>query len=124
MDGNNLKFTFRRIVDNRIMNQWLEVVQIAYSLDFIEEEDVIIWQFNSLGKYSIQSLYAVVNNGGIKQIYTPVMWKISVPPRVHSFLWLLVNNKTLTRDNLAKRKKIDDESCLLCADRVCHTFVL
>jgi hypothetical protein len=72
--------------------------------EFSEEQDAIIWQFNSVGKYYVQSLYAIVNNRGIKQVYTPVMWKLSVPPRVHIFLWLLANNKTLTRDNLAKRK--------------------
>jgi hypothetical protein len=33
-------------------------------------------------------------------------------PRLHIFLWLLANNKILTRDNLAKRKRIDDKTCL------------
>jgi hypothetical protein len=40
-----------------------------------------------------------------------------VPLRLHIFLWLLVNNKTLTRDNLVKRKNVDDESCLFCNDK-------
>jgi hypothetical protein len=31
-DGVNLKFTFIRIVDNRLMNQCLELVQIATSI--------------------------------------------------------------------------------------------
>jgi hypothetical protein len=63
-----------------------------------------------VGKYSVQSLYAIVNNRGIKQIYNPVMWKLSGPPRVHILLWLLPSNKTLTRDNLAKRKNLDDKT--------------
>jgi hypothetical protein len=58
----------------------------------------------------------VVNDRGVKQIFTPVVWKMVVPPRVHIFLWLLANNKTLTRDNLAKRKNLDDESCLFCSE--------
>jgi hypothetical protein len=103
-DGINLKFSFRRTIDNRIMTQWMEVVQIASSIEFLEEDDVMIWQFNSKGRYSVQSLYAVVNNMGIRQVFTPVMWNVVVPPRVHIFLWLLSNNKTLTRDNLAKRR--------------------
>jgi hypothetical protein len=44
------------------------------------------------------------------------MWKIVVPPRVHIFLCLLANNKTQTRDNLAKRKSLDDKSCLFCSE--------
>jgi hypothetical protein len=28
------------------------------------------------------------------------------------FLWLLANNKVLTRDNLAKRRAVNDKTCL------------
>jgi hypothetical protein len=42
------------------------------------------------------------------------MWKIHVPPRIHVFLWLVANNKILTRDNLAKRRDVDDKSCIFC----------
>jgi hypothetical protein len=43
---------------------------------------------------------------------------------LHIFLWLLANNKTLTRDNLAKRRKVEDGSCLFCndAESVAHLF--
>jgi hypothetical protein len=39
-------------------------VQIAKSMQFSEEEDAIVWEFSSSGKYSVQSLYANVNNRG------------------------------------------------------------
>jgi hypothetical protein len=45
-----------------------------------------------------------------------VVWKIIVPPRIHIFLWLVANNKILTRDNLSKRKSLDDMSCLFCSE--------
>jgi hypothetical protein len=35
-----------------------------------------------------------------------------VPPRVQLFLWLLSKNKILTRDNLGKRRRVDDPSCV------------
>jgi hypothetical protein len=49
---------------------------------------------------------------------------VSVPSRVHIFLWLLANNKTLTRDNLEMRKKLDDNRCLFCneLESVSHLF--
>jgi hypothetical protein len=52
------------------------------------------------------------------------MWNISVPSRVHIFLWLLANNKMLTRDNLSKRKNLDDKRCLFCnePETVSHLF--
>jgi hypothetical protein len=65
----------------------------------------------------VQSLYTIVNGRGVKQIFTHVMWRILVPPRLHV-------NKVLTRDNLAKRKNIDDKTCLFCneSETVLHLF--
>jgi hypothetical protein len=101
-DGVNLRFTFIRTVDMRLMNMWLELKQIVSLVDLVEEDDSIIWQYNSSSRSSVQSLYAVVNDRGVKPIYTLVMWNISFPSRVHIFLWLLANNKALMRDNLKK----------------------
>ncbi|WVZ98403.1 hypothetical protein U9M48_043853 [Paspalum notatum var. saurae] len=39
-------------------------------------------------------------------LFNNCLWELKVPPQVHFFLWLLVNNKVLTRDNLGKRKKL------------------
>jgi hypothetical protein len=87
---------------------------VASGIQFSEEEYAIIWQFNSLRGYSVQSLYAMVNNRGVRQIFTPVVWKIKVPSRIHIFLCLLAKNKNLTRDNLAKRRHVEDKACLFC----------
>jgi hypothetical protein len=84
-DGHHLKFTFRRTVDSRTMALWYEILQIASDIQFRDEEDAIIWQFASSGKYSVQTIYVVINDTGIKQVYTPVMWKIYVPPILHIF---------------------------------------
>jgi hypothetical protein len=66
----------------------------------------------------------VINDHGVRQVYTPVVWKLSVPPRLHIFLWLMANNKTLTRDNLAKRRYVDGKSCLFYAynETIHHLF--
>lgn len=57
-------------------------------------------------------------------MHVPTLWAIKVPPRVLFFLWLLFNNRSLTRDNLAKRKKIEDKTCLFCCEEefVQHLF--
>jgi hypothetical protein len=115
-DGSNLRFTFKRTVDRRVMDLWLELVQITESIRFSDEPDALIWKYNSSGRYSVQSLCGIVNDRGVKQIFTPLVWKLQVPPRIHIFLWLLSKNKILTRDNLVKRKKIDDLTCLFCSE--------
>jgi cyanate permease len=57
-------------------------------------------------------------------MYVGAIWKLAIPPRVQFFLWLLANNKTLTRDNLAKRREVNDPSCLFCNEQesVVHLF--
>ena len=50
-------------------------------------------------------------------VHVSAVWSIKVPPRVHMFLWLLVNKRVLAGDNLAKRRKVKDESCLFCNER-------
>ena len=105
-DGTNLKMTFRRTVSEHLMNLWEELLAIASSISFSEEKDSLIWELNSQGVYSVQTLYAIVSVRGIKQVYTPMMWKLRVPPRIHVFLWLLANNKLLTRD----------KTCFFCSE--------
>ena len=62
---------------------------------------------------------------GVQPVYTPAaVWRLNVPPRIHIFLWLLANNKTLTRSNLSKRQHLDGLSCLFCGETetVHHLF--
>jgi hypothetical protein len=115
-DGVNLKISFRRTVSQELYNRWLELVNLIASASFSEEEDSPVWMFHPSGVYSVKSFYAIVNNGGIVPVHTPAVWKLVVPPRIHIFLWLLANNKTLTRDNLNKRFPVEDRTCLFCSE--------
>jgi hypothetical protein len=73
----------------------------------------------------VQSLYPIINDRGVKPEYTPVMWNISVPSRVHIFLWLLSNNKTFTRDNLEKgRNWMIIDVCSVMNQSRCHIYFL
>jgi hypothetical protein len=113
-DGVDLKCTFSRMGDENMMALWDEVCQIASIITFSEEEDSLVWQFSSKGTYSVQSLYKIINCRGIKPVLVPFVWYIKIPPRVQYFLWLLSKNKLLTRDNLSKRRKVEDPTCLFC----------
>ena len=39
-----------------------------------------------------------------------------MPPNIHVFLWFIVRNKSLTRDNLAKRQIVPGMSCVFCLE--------
>jgi hypothetical protein len=106
-----------RNVSETLYQSWLEIVELAFTIQLTNDEDEIVWQFTSKGVYSSQSLYKIINFRGIKQVHLSVVWSLKIPPRVHMFLWFLINNRVLTRDNLAKRKKVEDESCLFCSEK-------
>ena len=80
-----------------------------------------MWAMCASGVYSVKSFYSFVNHRVVVPVCTPAVWKLKIPPRIHVFLWLLANNKLLTRDNLAKRRTVDDLSCLFCSEQeTCH----
>jgi hypothetical protein len=115
-DGCSLRCNFRRCVDIRLYNLWEELLSIASTICLTNREDEMVWQFQSSEVYSSHSLYRVVNFRGVMPVYMPAIWKLHVPPRIHFFLWLVSKNKLLTRDNLGKRRKVDDPSCLFCSE--------
>jgi len=116
--------TFRRNVSANTMNLWWELCNLVESTSLSEEEDHILWSFTLTGKYSVQSLYAVVNHRGVVPQFVSSVWKITIPPRVQFFLWPLSKNRVLTRDNLAKRREVSDPSCMFCNDHesINHLF--
>lgn len=91
-----------------------------------EEEGQLLWSFTSSGKYSVQTLHAVINHRGVVPRFISVVWKIVIPPRVQFFLWLLLDNRLLTRHNLAKRQTVNDPSCIFCAENesISHLFFI
>jgi hypothetical protein len=99
-------------------------MQLASTIELTEEEDAMIWQFSSSGIYSSQTLYKVITFRGVIPVYAPNIWDLKIPPRVQFFLWLLFKNKVLTRDNLAKRRKVEVDTCPFCNEEECsqHLF--
>jgi hypothetical protein len=94
---------FRRTFTEDMMAQWYELLEIAKTISFSQDEDQLIWQYNSSGVYSSSSLYAIINFRGVKPIYLPAVWKLKIPARIQVFLWLFSQNKIMTRDNLRAR---------------------
>jgi hypothetical protein len=64
-----------------MMIQWQEIIVIANAISFTGSEDQLIWQYESNGVYSSQSMYALVNIRGVRPVYLPAVWKLNIPPR-------------------------------------------
>jgi hypothetical protein len=74
----------------------------------------LVWKFEPNGVFSVKSMYAIINFRGIIPVHVHSIWKLKLPPKIHFFLWLVVHNKNLTRDNLVKRQTVDDLTCVFC----------
>jgi hypothetical protein len=46
-DGTSLRCTFRRCVDRRLYDMWLELCSLVESVTLSDEEDELIWQYQS-----------------------------------------------------------------------------
>lgn len=91
-------------------------MQLVSTITYSGEQDEMVWNFNSNGVFSSQSLYRIINFRGVQPVHTPAIWGLKITPRVHFFLWLLTQNKVLTKDNVSKRKQVEDRRCLFCCE--------
>jgi hypothetical protein len=115
-DGSHLKLNFRRNFSTALMQQWYDLESIASSINFTTDVDALIWQYESGGVYSSSSLYTIINFGGVTPIHILAVWKLHIPPRVHIFLWLLPQNKLMTRDNMKKINLNKPECCIFLSE--------
>ena len=99
------------------MALWFELIEIASSIQLIDEDDSPVWNPNSKGVYTVKSIYKFINFRGVLPTSSPAVWNLKIPPRIQIFLSLLVNNKLLTRDNLSKRQEVGDPTCVFCSEQ-------
>jgi hypothetical protein len=114
--GSRLEALLGGFFPDEMMVSWLELIEIAKTISYSEENDQIIWQYETNGIYSSSSMYAIVNFRGIQPIYLPSMWKLKIPPRIQVFLWLFSQKKIMTRDNLRTRGMVKPLECEMCKE--------
>jgi hypothetical protein len=86
--------------------------------------DSLIWSYTADGKYSSSSIYKIISFRGVVPLYIPSVWSLHVPPRIHTFLWLLSKDKLMTKDNLQKRNLNKPLDCVFCKEHetINHIF--
>ncbi|MFQ6627826.1 hypothetical protein Gotur_007672 [Gossypium turneri] len=67
-------------------------------------EDRLCWVHNSNGEFTVRKCYELlIINGGDDIIFAfDKIWKLKVPPRVRSFLWMLAIDRIPTKEFLVK----------------------
>ncbi|KAJ3694602.1 hypothetical protein LUZ60_010082 [Juncus effusus] len=71
----------------------------------------IVWRWGTSSIYSSQIAYKHLIHPGVIIGWQSHLWKLKAPSKVKLFLWLAINDKILTSDNLQKR---GSPICIMC----------
>nr|POF15765.1 putative ribonuclease h protein [Quercus suber] len=89
------------------------------------EEDRLIWPDSHDGEYLVKSGYQMLckeanssaassSDSSHRSAFWKCLWKLHVPNKIKFFLWRVCSNALPTKDNLKKRKILDDARCSAC----------
>lgn len=81
-----------------------------------EVDDYTGWNEEASGEFSISSAYDIVVNveEPIEAAKWNSIWKLKVPNRIRTFLWLVRHGRILTNSNRVKRGVLDCDKCWCC----------
>ena len=81
--------------------------------------DQLVWAYNKKeGKVTATMAYELMVNtllAPVKYKFAVLLWHCKFPWKIKCFIWLLINNKIITWDNLSRRGWIGLSRCPLCA---------
>lgn len=102
----------------------LKLIQAHVVMDDPEVEDLLYWDGDPKGKFSIKSAIRIIRKESTKfqdQLWN-LVWKAPVQQRVRAFMWLVCHDRLLGNANRFKRKLTDDPKCFVCGDSVESTL--
>jgi hypothetical protein len=92
-------------------------------------DDKIIWRATKTGEFSVRSAYHLekerlekmkgeCSRGTKPQAMWKTIWGLQIPNAAKMFLWRACNNILPTKDNLKRRKVLEEDTCTFCCDSI------
>ena len=97
----------------KYLHLW-ELLDTAGQIIFDDLEDTVRWRWTTNGTYSASSAYRAMLLGRIPFAVMPQVWKTKAIPKCRLHVWMLLQNKCLNADNLAKSGWPHNPECRLC----------
>lgn len=81
--------------------------------------DLIYWQGNSKGKFSIKSAISIMRNDSdsIDDDCWNMIWSAPVQQRIRAFMWVVCHDRVMGNLNRFKRNMTDNPRCAICDAR-------
>lgn len=111
--SSSLTLSFNKQLTGVLLLEWHQLRQ-SISFTYKVEYDLITWRWTANGLFTVHSLYKWLEFGGIKNSYFNTIWKAKIPLKIKVFLWLLKQDRVLTKSNLIHRGWQGDPACLFC----------
>ena len=136
LHSSNLQILSQVYVKSRLNSPWKSSSELGLDGSFVEEwngyvlalncvgiclsyhQDTIVWDWDE----SVGQVLAKIDYNYILSLFIPLsnrwwknqLWKWKVPTKLSCFIWLCLENKSLTWDNLVKHRMKGHGICVLC----------
>jgi zinc-binding in reverse transcriptase len=88
------------------------------------ESDQMCWRLAPNGKFSTHKVYQWLMFRSITDISADLWWNLPIPLKIKVFMWLVMHNRILTRNNLRMRDWLGEVYSTMCEEHesVSHLF--
>jgi zinc-binding in reverse transcriptase len=117
----NFNRSFNTILHQQLASLYNQLAQITLTT----HNDIIIWRWSKIRIFSTSSCYNWLDFRGIQVCRFSSTWKSIIPLKIKVFLWLVRQNKILTKDNLIKKSWQGNSLCVFCncQESTYHLFI-
>ncbi len=106
-DSIHWEVTFSRLAQDWELESFLSFLELLYVVPITGiGEDKVCWQPSQAHIFQVSSYYTTLIGKGGGCFPWQSIWKAKVPPRVAFFSWTAALGRTLTADNLRRRRVI------------------
>jgi hypothetical protein len=122
ISSNFQMLTFRRRLIGDLGEAYSDLMEHCSQVLLSDNDDSSKWLLGCKG-FSVKSFYKMLKNSMI-EVPLNFLWKTRLPHKIKVFLWLVRNNKILTKDNLVKRHWHGNPDCIFSGllESIDHLF--
>jgi hypothetical protein len=97
-----LNVAFRRSLVGNNLVAWLQLTTTVVNTQLTDQRDTFEWSLHQHGRFTVWSMYRALIMPHITPRRHPI-WKLRISLKTKVFMWYLIKNIVLTKDNLAKK---------------------